>query len=75
MEDWEKFVSLQAHLKYDLQQLFHNPSVNLELGGPGQTIKLSLIDPEVGSWENRYMHPETDEYIENEKVIIIFHSH
>ena len=74
MEDWEKFVSFQADLKYDLQKLFYNPSVDLDLGGPGKTIKLSLIDPEVGSWEYRCMYPETDIYIENKKVIIIFHT-
>ena len=65
MEDWEKFVSHQAALKYDLEKLFYNPSINLDLGGPGQTIKLSLIDPPVGSWEYRCMYPETDTYTVN----------
>ena len=74
IEDWEKFVSFQEQLKYDLQKVFHNPSVDLDLGGPGKTIKLSLIDPDVGSWEYKYMYPSTDIYIENKKVIMIFHT-
>ena len=64
-------MSLQKQIDIELQKVFHNPSVDLELGGKGNTIKLSLIDPEVGSWEYRCMYPSTDEYI-YEKVIITF---